>query len=115
MKRFSTLFFGSVLFPVLLYGGPLPQPKITIRTPIRIVANQWYYVSAAGTSQGPVSFEELRRLFRNRIITTGSFLWNGTTVTEWTQLSQLPDLLKKLSTPEKPPIGKSPIKPRFPR
>ncbi len=69
-----------------------------IQKPAQLVT--WYYVSGAGKTEGPVSENELQQLYRNNRISDGTYLWNGTTVTQWTPLSQLPNLLRQLKYPK---------------
>jgi hypothetical protein len=51
---------------------------------------EWYYM-ANGDTQGPVDFEKLKQLYRNRVITLSSFVWNPG-MDDWKTLSSVPEL-----------------------
>ena len=61
----------------------------------------WYYVDRAGTSVGPLKLNALKPLYGNEI-NDDSFIWNGTTVANWTALDKLPDVWTRLKPEEKP-------------
>jgi len=72
----------------------------------------WHYVDASGNDVGPVS----DKIFKARIgktITKETYVWNGTTVNDWTNagdVSELNALFKPLSYPSVP---KRPVPSRF--
>ncbi len=51
---------------------------------------EWYYM-ANGDTQGPVDFEKLKELYRDRVITLSSFVWNPD-MEDWKTLSAVPEL-----------------------
>ena len=51
---------------------------------------EWYYM-ANGDTQGPVNFEKLRELYRDRVLTLSSFVWNPG-MDDWKTLSSVPEL-----------------------
>ena len=57
----------------------------------------WYYVDPAGTTKGPMTLDALKPLYDSQI-KDNTYLWNGTTVPQWTALNKLPDILKQLNT-----------------
>eukprot|EP01083_Nonionella_stella_P246565 855857_1 len=70
------------------------------RPPTRLNENNriWYYVSKTGTTQGPHSIKQMKPKY-NKDIDKNTHIWNGTTVAQWTKLSdiKLKDLLQQLS------------------
>ena len=107
MKKYTQFLVYACVFAVILCSTSIglaidlnSPPKI--QTPHKIVAKSWYYVSASGNSKGPVTLTELRQLYQNKAINQNTFVWNGTTVTQWTRLSDLPDILKQLISPKAP-------------
>eukprot|EP01084_Bolivina_argentea_P277260 473297_1 len=55
----------------------------------------WYYIGPTGATKGPVSTYKLKQLYGNEIKDT-TFIWNGTTIANWTQLSKIPILFKQV-------------------
>ena len=55
----------------------------------------WYYVGSDGSTNGPVTLDTMKPLFGNEI-KNETFIWNGTTVPQWTALEKLPDIHSKL-------------------
>ena len=81
---------------------------------ISIAAAEWHYVNSAGSTSGPVGVPVLKQMYQNHRINDSTYLWNGSTVNQWTPLSQIPSLLRELKssnvTPRRPVTG-----PRNPR
>jgi len=63
---------------------------------------QWYYVDAAGSTQGPVAESVLSKAFKDNKINESSYVWNGTTVNEWKCIRDVPGLSDKLKPKPKP-------------
>ncbi|GMH88871.1 hypothetical protein TrVE_jg4076 [Triparma verrucosa] len=62
----------------------------------------WFYGDENGDQQGPVHISELRSLYAQKSIMADTLLWNET-MEEWLELSELPDLMKRLDQPPPPP------------
>eukprot|EP01083_Nonionella_stella_P279858 951940_1 len=59
----------------------------------------WYYVSHDGSTKGPFTIKQLRTRYSavpTRHISSDTYVWNGTTVTQWTPLKSVPHLLNQL-------------------
>jgi len=70
---------------------------------------QWYYVDSGNATVGPVSESVLANAYCNGKITDESYVWNGTTVTEWKCINQVPKLADKLKPKQKPkPVAAKP-------
>ena len=107
MKKYAKVFISACVFAVMASFTSIGlaidlnnPPKI--QAPRQIDTTSWYYVDAAGHQEGPVTFTKLRQLYQSRAITDWTYLWNGTTVTQWTPLSELPDVLRQLKSRKKP-------------
>ena len=67
---------------------------------------EYYYVDKQQKSQGPINFDELKSLYKTGNIDDNSFVWNGTTIKEWTNLGKCNTILKLLKP--KPHIKSNP-------
>ncbi len=47
----------------------------------------WYYVDTIGVTRGPVTISTLTSKYGTELKDT-TYVWNGTTVTEWTPLNK---------------------------
>lgn len=56
----------------------------------------WYYVDPQGVAQGPTTMNALKQLY-GTVLTDDTFIWNGTTVEQWTILKKVPSLHHQLS------------------
>eukprot|EP01083_Nonionella_stella_P066632 175644_1 len=57
----------------------------------------WYYVSHDGSTKGPFTIKQLRTRFSTIMRkNSNTYVWNGTTVTQWTPLKSVPQLLNQL-------------------
>ena len=107
MGKYTKVFVSACAVAVILSftstGQTIELNRVPlIQTPKQFVEHRWSYVNSAGNTTGPVTLTDLRQLYKNGPINDSTYLWNGTTVTQWTPLSQLPDLLKQLKGPRKP-------------
>merc|ERR1712233_211683 len=55
----------------------------------------WYYVDSAGATKGPISIAQLKPLYGNEV-KDNTYIWNGTTVAQWTALNKCPNVLKQV-------------------
>merc|ERR1711972_849843 len=63
-------------------------------------SENWYYVDAAGATKGPHTIAQMKSMYGNAIKDT-TFIWNGTSVLEWTRLNKLPAvLIQQLTKPK---------------
>jgi len=62
----------------------------------------WFYGDDSGEQQGPVTMKDVRNLWEQGVIRDDTLLWNET-MSDWLELSELPDLKKKLDQPAPPP------------
>jgi len=69
---------------------------------------QWYYVDAGGSTVGPVSESVLAKAYCSKSIKDSSYVWNGTTVTEWKCISQVDGLANKLNPPKPKQVAAKP-------
>jgi len=73
----------------------------------------WYYIDGAGTTLGPVEYSELQNKWNSKQINPNTYVWNGTTVNEWSLISACSDLSNKLKGGNKPaPPRGGPAKPK---
>jgi len=73
----------------------------------------WYYIDGAGTTLGPVEYSELQKKWNSKQINPNTYVWNGTTVNEWSLISACTDLSSKLQAGNKPaPPRGGPAKPK---
>ena len=72
----------------------------------------WYYVTNEGETKGAFAISQLTEKYHSREITDNSYVWNGTTVSQWTQIKDVPKLVEdfKLSMPKPKPIRPPPRK-----
>jgi len=69
----------------------------------------WYYVDSGNQTVGPVSESVLANAYCDGKITDESYVWNGTTVTEWKCINKVPGLADKLKPKQKPkPVAAKP-------
>jgi len=73
---------------------------------------QWYYVDTGGATVGPVSESVLANAFADGKINDDSYVWNGTTVNDWTCISVVPGLSAKLKPKPKPKPKPVAVKPK---
>ena len=67
----------------------------------------WYYVDPAGATKGPLSIAQLKPLYGSQL-KDNTYIWNGTTVAQWTALNKVPDILKQLKPkPAAPKSGRA--------
>jgi len=62
----------------------------------------WYYIDASGTTLGPVAESDLAAQWRSKGINAESYVWNGTTVNDWTPLKNVSFLYNKFNKPAAP-------------
>jgi len=62
----------------------------------------WYYVDTAGNTKGPHTIAQLKPLYKSELKDT-SYIWNGTTVSQWTALNKVPDIWKQIKAQPAPP------------
>ena len=62
----------------------------------------WFYGDENGEEQGPATMSELRSLYEQKKIVADTLLWNEA-MPEWLELSELPELARKLNQPPPPP------------
>jgi len=55
----------------------------------------WYYVDPAGATKGPLSIAQLKPLYGSEV-KDNTYIWNGTTVAQWTALNKCADVLKQI-------------------
>ena len=60
-----------------------------------------YYVDEKGATKGPVSEKQLKELYENNQIKDSTFIWNGTTIAQWTPLNKVPKLFNQLTQLQK--------------
>jgi hypothetical protein len=65
----------------------------------------WYYIDNAGTTLGPVEESVLVSKWKSGGITEQTYVWNGTTVNDWSLINAVPFLLTKLKNSNKPAPG----------
>lgn len=57
----------------------------------------WFYINEAGTEpEGPFTLANLAQFFKQKKITTQSFVWHGKRVKDWTKISQVKGLTERL-------------------
>jgi len=69
----------------------------------------WYYVDPAGATNGPHTIAQLKPKYGSDLKDT-TYIWNGTTVAQWTALNKVPDVWKQIK-PQPAPPTKSPNPP----
>ena len=57
----------------------------------------WYYVDLNGEARGPATIEALKSLYGS-VLKDDTFIWNGSTVHQWTALNKVPSIHKQLSS-----------------
>lgn len=69
----------------------------------------WYFIDAAGTTQGPVEKKVLENKWQKQELNSESYVWNGTTVNQWSLIKNtiLYDQLNK-PKPAAPSSGSRP-------
>jgi len=65
----------------------------------------WYYIDNAGTTLGPVEESVLVTKWKSGGITEQTYVWNGTTVNDWSLINAVPFLHTKLKNSNKPAPG----------
>jgi len=65
----------------------------------------WYYIDNAGTTLGPVEESVLTSKWKSGGITEQTYVWNGTTVNDWSLINAVPFLHTKLKNSNKPAPG----------
>jgi len=65
----------------------------------------WYYIDNAGTTLGPVEESVLISKWKSGGITEQTYVWNGTTVNDWSLINAVPFLHTKLKNSNKPAPG----------
>ena len=55
----------------------------------------WYYADNKGATQGPHSMVQLVSMYGSRI-NDATYIWNGTTVSQWTCLKNVPEFWRML-------------------
>ena len=61
---------------------------------------EWYYNNGTDNHSGPVSKDDLVKLFRNLEITKDTLVWNDS-MESWEEVGEIPSLLKDLEKPVK--------------
>lgn len=56
----------------------------------------WYYVDSGGNTQGPFDIGVMKQRYSSNQLTNESYVWNGTSVNQWTPLKQVAILLNQL-------------------
>jgi len=62
----------------------------------------WYYVDPAGATKGPHTIAQLKPLYGS-VLKDTTYIWNGTTVAQWTALNKVPDIWKQIKPQPAPP------------
>ena len=62
----------------------------------------WYYVDPAGATKGPHTVAQLKPLYGS-VLKDTTYIWNGTTVSQWTALNKVPDIWKQIKPQPAPP------------
>lgn len=65
----------------------------------------WYYIDNAGTTLGPVEESVLISKWKSGGITEQTYVWNGTTVNDWSLINAVGFLHNKLKASNKPAPG----------
>lgn len=65
----------------------------------------WYYIDNAGTTLGPVEESVLVSKWKSGGITEQTYVWNGTTVNDWSLINAVGFLHTKLKNSNKPQPG----------
>lgn len=65
----------------------------------------WYYIDNAGTTLGPLEESVITSKWKSGGITEQTYVWNGTTVNDWSLINAVPFLLTKLQNSNKPAPG----------
>lgn len=65
----------------------------------------WYYIDNAGTTLGPVEESVLVSKWKSGGITEQTYVWNGTTVNDWSLINAVGFLHNKLKASNKPAPG----------
>lgn len=65
----------------------------------------WYYIDGAGTTLGPVEENVLAAKWKSSEITKETYVWNGTSVNQWSLVKDCPSLLKKIDKKPAAPSG----------
>ena len=68
---------------------------------------EWYYNNGTDDHSGPVSKDDLVKLFRNMEITKDTLVWNES-MEGWEEVGELPSLMKDLEKPKKKKKKKKP-------
>ena len=73
-----------------------------------IASASWYYVDAQGATKGPLAVEQLRDLYIAGDVTPDTYVWNGGSVNQWTELSNVAALWQLFTADVQPIAGDSP-------
>ena len=68
---------------------PTTSPTVGCIDDASDVAAFWFYVDGQGATKGPVLFDAMKLLYESGSVIDSTFVWNGSTVSQWTPLSQL--------------------------
>ena len=60
--------------------------------------HEWYYYDQAQERHGPITFEDLRRMWHDNVVGGNTFVWHEGR-DSWTRISEIPDLLLALNRP----------------
>lgn len=75
----------------------------------------WYYIDNAGTTLGPVEESVLVSKWKSGGITENTYVWNGTTVNDWSLINAVDFLHTKLKNSNKPKPAPGPPRGGAPR
>ena len=62
----------------------------------------WYYVDKEGQTQGGFEVSVLKQKYTAKQLDEESYVWNGTSVNQWTPLKQVNELMSQLKTAAAP-------------
>jgi len=82
--------FGSQQQQQGSFGTPEPEQKSFI--PAEYLTTEWYFVDAKAKQQGPYSFAQLKKLFKDGVITQNTHVFGGD-LSSWTKIVTNPKLL----------------------
>ena len=74
--------------PVVMPPLPMTIPIPTISIEEEYMAKQWFYIIPASQRQGPISFLNLKDLWKDEKINSETFVWSEG-MKEWSRISDL--------------------------